>query len=174
MLGLYRFVRARGWVLGLGLALAAVSTDAVAAGEDAAAETETQTKHVAMVKVEIKQESGKVVKNSGDVVEWNKDAKVVIEADEHKHDVSLKVGREGDKSKKLNVTLAYDRDGEAVIAPYSFDTRVKKREVIRIEGGIAIAVTVTPKTVKVEAPKKKKRDKISGAEDPTDPLDGLE
>ena len=156
-------------VLGFGLALGVQST-VVAAEENPEA---TQTKQLAMVQIEIRQPSGKVVKNEGDLVEWNQDANVVIDVDERKHAVSLQVKRESDKASKVNVTLAYDVDGQPVVAPYSFDTRVKKREVIRVEGGMAIALTVTPKTVSVEAPKKKERSKIDVDGDPNDPLDGL-
>jgi hypothetical protein len=154
--------------LGIGLAIGAHATVHAADGETEAA----QTRQLALVKIEIKQPSGKIVKNEGALVEWNENASVVIDADERKHAVSLQVKRESEKASKLEVTLAYDVDGNPIIAPYSFDTRVKKREVIHIEGGLAIALTVTPKTVRAEPPKKK-REKIEDAGNANDPLDGL-
>lgn len=165
------FLRFGAVVLGIGVSLGVVHADATAAEENT--EATPRTKQVALVKIEIKQPTGNVVKNEGDLVEWNEDAAVVIDTEDQKHAVSLKLGRESEKASKVNVTLAYDLDGQPVIAPYSFDTRVKKREVVRIEGGLAIAVTITPKTVQLEPPKKK-REKIEGVKDPNDPLDGLD
>jgi hypothetical protein len=156
--------------LGLSLGLGAVHVDARAAEDDT---QEAQRKNLALVKIEIKQPSGKVVGNQGDLVEWNEPANVVIDAEERRHAVSLEVAREDERASKIKVTMGYDLDGQPVVAPYSFDTRVKKREVIRVEGGLAIAITVTPKTVKVDPPKKK-REKIKGVNDPKDPLDGLD
>jgi len=132
---------------------------------------EQQTKLVAMVKVEIKQQSGKVVKTEPRAIEWDEESNVRLESDGHVHDVSLQIRKQDDAAKKLNVTMADEFDGEPVIAPFAFDTTAKKREIIRTDGGIALAITVTPKRVKVEAPKK--RDKIEGS-DSDQPLDGLE
>jgi hypothetical protein len=156
--------------LGFGIALGTAHLEARAAEEEHA--EAASTKQLALVKIEIKEPGGKVVANEGDLVEWNEDANVVIDA-ERRHAVTLELKREGDRTNKIKVKLAYDVDGQPIIAPHSFDTRVKKREVIRIEGGLAIAITVTPKTVQVEPPKKK-REKIDGVGDPNDPLDGLD
>jgi hypothetical protein len=131
---------------------------------------ESATRQVAQVAVEIKQETGQVAKNTAQL-EWNEESAVVFEGAEHKHDVSVKLVRREGNSKKVSVTVAYKRDGQAVIAPHTFDTTVKKREVIRIEGGLAIALTVTPKTIKLEPPKKKEPDVDLG--DGNDPLSGL-
>lgn len=165
--------RLLGALMGTTLALgsAFVTSTSHAASDGAAPVAEQQThKQVAEVKIEIRQETGKVVKNVA-TVDWNQNAEVVFEAEEQKHDLDVKLVREGDKSRKVSVTMAYSRDGQAVIAPYSFDTTVKKREVIRIEGGLAIAVTVTPKKVKVEKPKDETPDVDIG--EGNDPLSGL-
>ena len=127
---------------------------------------EPTEKHLALIKLEIRQESGKIVKNR-ELVEWNEDARVVVEG-QKRHSVALKLMRK-DGSSKVNVTLAYDRDGEAIIAPYEFNAKVKKRKVVRIEGGIAIAVTIIPKTIKVE----RKAPKVDPGEG-NDPLAGLD
>lgn len=139
-----------------------------------AAAEKAETKNVALVKVEIRQESGKVIKNNGDLVGWNEDASLKIKSDDITHALEVKVVRDGDKSKKASVTLAYARGGEAIIAPYTFDVKLKKREVIQIEGGLAIALTVVPKKVAVkkeEAPPSDshKVEKIDG----DDPLAGI-
>lgn len=110
---------------------------------------------VAQVKIEIKLESGRVVKPENVfTVDYGVDNNLEIQADGAKHQFLLNVKRKGDKgkeAKEVSITVGYDRDGEAIIAPFTFDAKVKKREVLRIEGGIALAFVVTPK--KVEAPK---------------------
>lgn len=140
---------------------------------EAQAAEKAETRVVAGVQVEIRQEDGKVIKDAF-TVDWDEDGSHTMEADGTQHDVAVRVERDGD-SKKLNVTLAYSRGGEDIIAPYSFDTKLKKREVVRIEGGLAIALTIAPKKVstKKEEPKRKKP-KLDTSEDPNDPLAGLE
>ncbi len=158
-------------VLAAAVGLVAAPALASAPATPAAAKTE-DAKQVANVKVEIRQESGKVVKGSTQL-EWNEDGSLSIEEDGTKHRVKLRVDREGN-SKNVSITVAYERGGEDIIAPYEFDAKVKKREVLRIEGNLAIAVTVTPK--KVAAPKKKEDDKpkLDVGGDPDDPLAGLD
>jgi hypothetical protein len=150
------------------------------------------TDEVAQVKIEIKLESGRVVKpESAFTVGYGVDNNLEIQADGAKHQFLLNVKRKGDKSKEakaVSITIGYDRDGEAIIAPYTFDAKVKKREVLRIEGGIAIAFTVTPKKVEGEAkdppeeaqpeepdeqPPKTKKKKIETCKE-DDPLCGAE
>lgn len=137
------------------------------------AAAQQETKQVASIKVEIRQESGEVVKGSTQL-DWNEDGTLSIDQDGTDHKLQLRVEREG-KSKKLNITVAYSRGGEDIVAPYAFDAKVKKREVVRIEGNLAIAVTVTPK--KVEAAKKDKgedKPKLDLTGDEDDPLAGLD
>lgn len=159
----------------------------------------TEERNVAVVKVELKQESGKVFKHDGAVFDWGTDGNIVFTIGEHSHDVALRIDRESDDSKKIKLTVGYTRDGKALIAPYTIDSHVKKREVVHIEGGIALAFTVTPKKVKVdengdapsedpdagggdqggggnetEKPKDKPKNKIGGSGDSDDPLGGLE
>ncbi|MEM6296383.1 MAG: hypothetical protein AAGA54_34255 [Myxococcota bacterium] len=157
-------------LLAAGVALCAVP--AVASTPVPVAEqSKAETKLMADVKVEIRQESGNVVKGAA-TVDWNEDGSLSIEADGTKHDLNLRIDREGN-SKKVSITLAYARGGEDIIAPYTFDAKVKKREILRVEGNLAIAVTVTPKKVKVEAPKEKKP-RVNVGDDPDDPLAGLD
>lgn len=153
----------------LGLAAAPASA---AAPAPMAAESAEGAKQVANVKIEIRQESGKVIKGSTEL-EWNEDGSLSIEQDGTKHKVKLRVEREG-KSKKLNVTVAYTRGGEDIIAPYAFDTKVKKREVVRIEGNLALAVTVIPKKVTPKKDKGEDKPKLDISGDPDDPLAGLD
>lgn len=108
-----------------------------------------EIENVAVVKVEVKLESGKVIQHDGVVFEWGDEGNVVLKYNEHTHDIALKVDK-NDDGKKINLTVGYTRDGEAVIQPQTVQSQPKKREVIRIEGGSAIAVTVTPKAMKLD------------------------
>ena len=140
-------------------------------------------KVVAHVKVEIKQQGGKVLKNAA-TVEFGQDGQIELASAEHKHSVKLKIDRPDATAAALSITVGYDRDGQAIIAPYTFDSEVKKREVLEIEGGTAIAVTVTSKKVaapppEVEAPPSEDpppgpRNKLVLDGDRTDPLGGLQ
>lgn len=157
----------RNGTLGLFVCFAGLASSPATAAEGVA---EQQTKLIATVKVEIKQESGKVIKTEPRTIEWDEQNNVRLESDGHVHDVSLQVRKQDDAAKKLSITMAYELDGDPVIAPFEFDTTAKKREIVRTDGGVALAITVTPKRVKIEAPKK--RDKLEGG-DADEPLDGL-
>jgi hypothetical protein len=127
-------------------------------GTEAPEISDQPTDEVAQVKIEIKLESGRVVKpENAFTVGYGVDNSLEIQAEGAKHQFLLNVKRKGDKAKaakEVSITVGYDRDGEAIIAPYTFDAKVKKREVLRIEGGIALAFFVTPKKVEgAEAPK---------------------
>jgi hypothetical protein len=147
---------------------------------------------VAQVKIEIKLESGRVVKpESAFTIDYGVDSNLEIQAEGAKHQFMLNIkrkGKEGKEAKEVSITVGYDRDGEAIIAPFTFDAKVKKREVLRIEGGIAIAFTITPKKVEgvappegeqqpeepLEPPKEKEKKKKIETCDSDDPLCGVE
>ena len=147
---------------------------------------------VAQVKIEIKLESGRVVKpESAFTIDYGVDSNLEIQAEGAKHQFMLNIkrkGKEGKDAKEVSITVGYDRDGEAIIAPFTFDAKVKKREVLRIEGGIAIAFTITPKKVEAvappegeqqpeepqEQPKEKEKKKKIETCDSDDPLCGVE
>ena len=158
----------------LAVTLGFVAPASAATPEDGATSVaQEETKQVANVEVEIRQESGEVVKGSTQL-EWNADGTLSLEHDGTQHELQLRIDRKG-TSKKLNITVAYSRAGTAIVAPYAFDAKVKKREVIRIEGDLAIALTVTPTkvaAVKEDKPKDKPRVDVSGDDD--DPLAGLD
>ncbi|MEX1368521.1 MAG: hypothetical protein AB1Z98_35660 [Nannocystaceae bacterium] len=181
----------------LAMGLLAGPVTAEAADEDDT-EQEQAEREVAQIKIEIKLESGRVVKPDDDfTIDFGVENQLAIDADGSSHQFMLKVEHkptpEGSKKKKgknkdqiVALTVGYDRDGEPIVAPYTFDAKVKKREVLRIEGGMAIAFTITPKTLAapggtptdeeelpeepVEPPKKKIE--ITGEDN--DPLGGLE
>lgn len=153
----------------------------VEAGEgDESVDAETE---VVQLKVELKLESGRVVRLPGEfTLDWGVGTEVEIEADGSTHQISITLARKG--GAKVSITLGYARNGEPIIAPYTFDTKVNKREVVRVEGGLAIALTVKPKNTKgqpdgeeeeppppeVEPPS----EKIDIDEDDDDPLGGVE
>ncbi len=153
-----------------------IATPALASAPAAAAKVaaKEETKQVAGVEVEIRQESGDIVKGSAQL-EWNEDGALSIEQDGTEHKLALRVNREGN-SQKVNITVAYSRGGKAIVAPYAFDAKVKKREVLRIEGNLAISVTVTPTTVAAAKKEEKTEDKpkLDLTGDPDDPLAGLD
>lgn len=186
-------------LLALGL-LVGPAAVAEAADDEEVTEEEAE-REVAQIKIEIKLESGRVVKPEDlFVVDFGVENELAIQAEGSNHQFMLKVDHKGDqeegqgkgkkkgkkKSKVVELTVGYDRDGEAIVAPYTFDAKVKKREVLRIEGGMALAFTITPKTIKGEggtpteeeelppedtAPPK---DKVEIDGDSDDPLGGLE
>lgn len=134
---------------------------------------EAPTKQVAQVKVEIKTEGGRVIKTDAQL-EWGAPGNVELASEGHTHTIGLEVARQNETKPEVTVTLRYHLDDQLVVAPYTFDAKVKKREVLRIEGGTAIALTVTPKKVKAPPPEEEKpKDKIEVGDDPESPLGGL-
>ena len=191
------------WTPRLALLLACAILPAASANADDAAAATEETRSIASVKVELKQPSGKVLKVDGAILDWGGDGEIQFKYDDHVHDVALRVDRPNDKEKLIKLTVGYSKDGRAVIEPHTVDSEIKKREVIRIDGGIALAITVTPKTVKVDGdgepieeppeetqkpketpkeppkeeepppPPKPKKKKLEGGGGSDDPLDGL-
>jgi hypothetical protein len=164
------------------MATPAFADEGVAASDADDAE-EDAPKDVASVKIELKQPSGKVLKYDGAILDWGADGNVSFKADDHVHDVALRIDRAGDQ-KAISLTVGYTKDGQPIIASHTVDSEIKKREVIRIEGGLAIAITVTPKANKAATPKPeeeepkeeekpKKKDRIIDGGGGNDPLDGV-
>lgn len=155
------------------LATSLFAPEAVAAPKSPPAEV--PTKQVAQVKVELKTEAGRVIKADAQL-EWGAPGNVELASEGHTHTVGLEVARAAEDKPEVTVTLRYHLDDKLVVAPFTFDAKVKKREVLHIEGGPAIALTVTPKTVKAPPPPEedeKPKDKIDVGDDPQSPLGGL-
>lgn len=175
--------------LALVLLASPFATPAFAQDGDASADevTEDEPADQASVKIELKQPSGKILKYDGALLDWGADGNVTFKQDDHVHDVSLRIDRSDDKGAAISLTVGYTKDGKPIIEPQTVDSEIKKREVIRIEGGVAIAITVTSKNAKAappppaeepkeeeppaEEPKPKKKRLEGGGGD--DPLDGL-
>lgn len=188
-----------GLIMGMGpvasVRAAEPDDEATEDGDEAPEESPQPKDEVAQVKIEIKLESGRVVKPENSfTVDYGVDSNLEIQADGAKHQFLLNIKRKGEPkgkdkaAKEVSITVGYDRDGEAIIAPFTFDAKVKTREVLRIEGGIAIAFTITPKKVEgaeppkqeeqpdapTEEPKPKERKKKIETCDADDPLCGVE
>lgn len=161
--------RVRSFAVLATLLVAAVAPAPVSASRsEPALAKKHKTRSVAAVRVEIRQENGDIIKSASTILEWDEEGTVSIEVDETIHDVDVLLDRKGARA---DMTLAYTRAGEKIIAPFQLDIKLWKREVIRSDGGLAIAVTVTPKRIEVEAerPKRPRIDDDGG----DDPLDGV-
>lgn len=125
---------------------------------------------VPMVKVEIKHR-GRVLQAAPRRLDWDEAGAIRIERGDRVHDITIEVNRKGNEGKKLHVTLTYELDGERVIENFAYDTRARKREVLRTEG-VALAVTITPRTLD-DGGSTGRENKLDPSEDTDDPLAGL-
>ncbi|MCA9705933.1 MAG: hypothetical protein KDK70_08810 [Myxococcales bacterium] len=125
---------------------------------------------VPMVKVEIKHR-GQVLTSAPQRLDWDEAGAIRLQRGDRIHDVTLRVTRKDDQAKTLQVTLTYELDGERVIEDFAYDTKARKREVLRTDG-VALAVTVTPRPLEDDGPVGRK-DKLEPPVDVDDPLAGL-
>lgn len=139
-----------------------------AAGED---DEEPTYDYGAKVKIEVRMENGETVTHRGEMRSFGNEWRFAFEGAEHNHVVTLNAdGKEGDK--QLKVTLAYDRDGMAIIAPFKADFPVRKRQTFWTDtGNIAIALTFIPTKFEREDKSRDDKDKIDPG-DSDDPLGG--
>lgn len=160
------FARAVCLALPFALALPALATPATAD----AAEGDEEYTLAADVKVEVRQENGKVVTHRGEVPVLEMDHKFEFEGEGHFHELTLNIKKEN--SKKVKVKLAYDRDATPIIAPFTTDFTIKKREILRADD-IALALTIKIKKIKPKDTSRSDEDKIDHEED-DNPLGELE
>ena len=125
---------------------------------------------VPTVKVEI-QHRGAVIKSGQERLDWGEASAIRLQRGERVHEVTVAVSRKEGDAKKLHVVLTYELDGELVIDEYAYDTKAKKREVLRTDG-VALALTVVPRPFDDGGPKGRP-DKIEPPVDVDDPLAGL-
>jgi hypothetical protein len=137
--------------------------DPVSVPEDPA-EGLTEPTSFANVKLEIKQ-GPKVHKDPGQTIRWDELTRIPIDVEGQIHEFLVHVTRAGENTE---VMMSYNRAGNEILRKYTFDTKVKKREVLRIDDGTALAVTVTPLTVKPHKSSHKKVERVEG----NDPLTG--
>jgi len=160
-------VRGR-WMLAAALMMGSGVVPKTATGT----EPRSEVAQTAAVHVEIRQESGEVAQTRT-AFGWNEDGTISFHGAGHAHELSLRLAREG-QSKSIRAKVAYSRDGQPVIAPVDLDLRLGKREILRIEGGMAIAFTVR---ANAEKPQEKPSDhepvERPDGGDVDDPLEGL-
>lgn len=125
---------------------------------------------VPTVKVEI-QHRGAVLKSKPERLDWGEASAIRLKRGDRVHDVTVQVTRKDGNAKKLHVVLTYELDGELVIDEYAYDTKAKKREVLRTDG-VALALTVVPKPFEDGGPQGR-QDKLEPPIDTDDPLAGL-
>ncbi len=126
----------------------------------------TEPTEMATVTIEIKGDGGKVRKNSPQYVQWDQLTRIPVDFQGQIHEFDVQVANKGGQ---VGVTISYNVGSDAVLADYKFDTKPKFREVLRIDNGMALAITVTPQTVKPYT--KKERERLEGKAE-KDPLAG--
>ena len=129
----------------------------------------TQPTSMATVKLEIKDDGGKVLKDKPRVLRFDETFRIPLELGGRVHELDIEVTREG-KGFEV-VVVSYVLEGQQLVRNYRMEASANKREVIHIEGGIGLAITVGSKTIKPKP--QKERDKV---ETPAgdDPLAGAE
>jgi len=124
---------------------------------------------LALVEVEIKGEDGSLATQKK-LMPWNQETTVSFSSEGHTHELTI-TPRATPKSMEIAVTVSYDRDATAVVDGYTYDGKLWKRELLRVEGGLAIALRVVPKTIELPPPPPP-RDRLQPGEG-DDPLTGL-
>ena len=140
---------------------------AVAIAKDPRAEVDKDTKW-ARIKLEIKTPEGKLFKDPGQVMPFDQLTRVDFDFEGLTHTFLLDLSQDGGK---VGVKVTYLAGGEEVVRNYGFDARVDKREVLRLDDGTALAMTIGTKTIKPLP--KAEREKLEGAKT-RDPLAGTE
>lgn len=151
---------------GLGPAAPTASGDPVDVPKDPA-EGLTEPTSFASIKLEIRTPAGKVYRDSAKVIRWEQLTRVPIDFEGERHEFIVDVKRSG---KQATVEMTYLRGGTEIVRKYALEAKLKKREVLRIDDGTALAVTVTSKTIKPKPPGQQKIDNPEG----NDPLTGVD
>lgn len=125
----------------------------------------------AKVTIEVRMENGTVVKHKGEMRSFGNEWRFEFDGAEHQHGVILTAETE-EGSKSLEVTLAYERDGTPIIAPFTDTYTAKKRQALWTEdGSLAIALTFFPTKFAREDTSREDKEKIK-PDDSDDPLGG--
>jgi hypothetical protein len=146
-----------------GAAVAVDDPGAPATVPEDPAEGLTEPTSMASVKLEIKGEDGKVFKDKGKVIRWDQLTRIPIDFGSRMHEFDILLGQD---KKSVGVQISYFVGGKEVLRKYRFDTKVGTREVIQIEGGVAVALTVTPKTIKPKPAAERDKVDAGGSRDP--------
>ncbi len=128
----------------------------------------TEVAKWANMKTEIRTPSGKVFKDKGKAFPYDQLTRLDFDFEGITHTFLVDLSRDG--KSKAGVKLTYLAGGEEVVRNYGFDAKLNKREVLRLDDGTALALTISTKTIKplpVE-----EREKLKGADGNRDPLSG--
>lgn len=131
-----------------------------------------EPKDFAVVKLELKQPNGKVYRDAtGQIVDWSVPTRIDVDFEGHKHVFVLTPKRSGKAD--VVVDIDYELDGKEVLRKVPLASKLKAREVLRVEDGTAIALTVANKHVVPKTTERKEKlekpagkDPLSGAEKP--------
>jgi hypothetical protein len=153
----------------------AVETDPGGTTAEApAADEPLGPRQAAVVKVEIKQEDGEVVEHVGAPIDLGEDERVEFTAGGHKHVFVFDVTPKDSKARKLSVRFSYVRDGVDFFRSFNYDTKAKKRELIRPDDeSIVLALTVSPRIIYPETTTREEEDQVEKAKDTKDPIGGI-
>jgi hypothetical protein len=168
----FPFIRALPLVLPLALVAPLITSNQVQAAAQDGEDSEQQTyDYGARVRIEVRMEDGTIVKHRGEMRSFGNEWRFEFDGADHHHVLTLNAaGEEGDK--QLEVTLAYERDGMAVIAPYKDKYPVRKRQSLWTQDGkLAIALTFIPTKFEREDTSRDDKEKIDPGDD-DDPLGG--
>jgi hypothetical protein len=171
---LQRIARALPLVLPLALPIALVAPTIVLAPASAdAGESETKEyDYGAKVTIEVRMEDGTIVKHRGEMRSFGNEWRFEFDGADHRHGVILTAETEEGK-KTLEVTLAYERDGTPIIAPFTDTYTAKKRQALWTEdGSVAIALTFYPTKFAREDTSRDDKEKLDPGDDNDDPLGG--
>jgi hypothetical protein len=129
-----------------------------------------EAKDFAVVKLELKQPDGKIYKDAtGQIVDWSVPTRIDVDFEGHKHVFVLTAKRSG--KAEVVTDIDYELDGKEVLRKAPLAAKLKAREVLRVEDGTAIALTVANKHVEPKSTaRKEKLEKPAGK----DPLHGAE
>lgn len=127
----------------------------------------TEVSKWASVKIELRTDKGKVHKTSGYAFPYDQLTRVEFDFEGINHIFLLDLGMDGSKA---SVKMTYLAGGEEVVRNYGFDVKLKKREVLRLDDGTGVALTVSNKTIKPLPAEE--REKLKGADGDRDPLSG--
>jgi hypothetical protein len=133
---------------------------------DDPAEGLTEPTSFASVKVEVKTPGGEVVRDEARIIRWDQPTRIPVDVSGKEHEFTLDIHRDG---KKVSLKITYVVDGTDVLREQPLDSKLGKRDVLRIDDGTALAFTVANKTIKPKAPSQKKIDNPEG----NDPLTGV-
>ena len=168
---LQRIARALPLVLPLALIAPTITLAPAPADAGESEKKEQEYDYGAKVTIEVRMEDGTVVKHRGEMRSFGNEWTFEFDGADHRHGVILTAEAE-EGSKTLEVTLAYERDGTPIIAPFTDTYTVKKRQALWTEDGtLAIALTFYPTKFPREDTSRDEKEKIK-PDDSDDPLGG--